>query len=169
MTLITGLTAIRMLAIEAASVVSGTITGDNLILTRQSGTTINAGNVRGPKGDPGVGRNRVMNGDFSVNQRAFVSSTATGTYGFDRWAVICSGGTTTHSAQAPTLGTLPESAKANVRLVTSGHSIAGDLCYLTQRMEGVRTLSGKTVTVSFWAKASTGTPMTSIALIDPCS
>src|SRR4249920_2087747 len=53
MTTVTSLTADRMLAIEAASVVDGDVVGDNLILTKHDGTQINAGSVRGPKGDPG--------------------------------------------------------------------------------------------------------------------
>lgn len=55
-TTITGLTAQRMIQIEQASVVSGTIEGDDLILTTKGGQPITAGNVRGPrgfKGDPG--------------------------------------------------------------------------------------------------------------------
>lgn len=50
MATITGLTAARMAAIEAASIVSGYISGDDLILTRFDATTVNAGNVRGPAG-----------------------------------------------------------------------------------------------------------------------
>lgn len=53
MATITGLTAARMAAIEAASVISGVVNGDNLILTQFNGTTINAGNVRGPIGPIG--------------------------------------------------------------------------------------------------------------------
>ena len=52
-TTITGLTAQRMIEIEQASVVSGTVEGNNLILTTKGGQPITAGNVRGPKGDPG--------------------------------------------------------------------------------------------------------------------
>lgn len=52
-TTITGLTAQRMINIEQASVVSGRIEGDNLILTTKGGQPITAGNVRGPQGDPG--------------------------------------------------------------------------------------------------------------------
>lgn len=55
-TTITGLTAQRMIQIEQASVTSGRIEGDDLILTTKGGTPITAGNVRGPqglKGDPG--------------------------------------------------------------------------------------------------------------------
>lgn len=53
MATITGLTAARMLAIEAASVVDGDIVGDNLILTKHDGSTINAGSVRGAQGVAG--------------------------------------------------------------------------------------------------------------------
>jgi hypothetical protein len=103
-------------------------------------------------------RNRIINGDFSVNQRGFTSSTTAG-LGFDRWQLNHSGtGTNTHSVQTPVLGELPESAKNYWRIATSGQSAAGDYCTGFQRIEGVRTLSGKIATVSFWAKASTGTP-----------
>src|SRR3954447_1946204 len=53
MATITGLTADRMLEIEAASVVDGDVVGNDLFLTRKDGTLINAGNVRGPQGAPG--------------------------------------------------------------------------------------------------------------------
>lgn len=43
---ITGLTAARMLAIEAASIVDGEIVGEDLILTKHDASTINAGSVR---------------------------------------------------------------------------------------------------------------------------
>jgi len=50
MAVVTGLTKERMEEIEAASVVSGQVVGDNLILTKFGGSQINAGNVRGPIG-----------------------------------------------------------------------------------------------------------------------
>ena len=53
MATITGLTAARMLEIEAASVVDGDVSGDDLLLTKHDGTVINAGNVRGPAGPTG--------------------------------------------------------------------------------------------------------------------
>lgn len=53
MATITGLTADRMLEIEAESVVSGEIVGGNLILTKFDGTTIDAGPVLGPAGPVG--------------------------------------------------------------------------------------------------------------------
>lgn len=54
MATVTGLTKARMLAIEAESVVSGTVDDDgHLILTRHDDTTIDAGSVVGPQGVPG--------------------------------------------------------------------------------------------------------------------
>lgn len=53
MATITGLTAARMLEIEGASVVDGAVVGDDLILEKHDGSTINAGNVRGPEGPVG--------------------------------------------------------------------------------------------------------------------
>lgn len=54
MTTVTGLTADRMLAIEAASVVDGDVDASgNLILTQKGGGQINAGSVIGPQGPQG--------------------------------------------------------------------------------------------------------------------
>lgn len=50
---VTGLTAARMLEIEAASVIDGDVVGDDLFLTRKDGSLINAGNVRGGPGPEG--------------------------------------------------------------------------------------------------------------------
>jgi hypothetical protein len=54
MATVTGYTAARMKAIEDTTVVDGEIVGDNLILARRDGVTINAGNVRGATGEPGI-------------------------------------------------------------------------------------------------------------------
>lgn len=53
MATITGLTAARMLEIEAASVVDGEVVSGNLILTKHDGTTLDAGPVIGPPGPVG--------------------------------------------------------------------------------------------------------------------
>lgn len=58
MATVTGLTAERMLEIEGASVISGEIIADHLILTKFDGTTIDAGALppgpTGPQGPSGV-------------------------------------------------------------------------------------------------------------------
>lgn len=65
MATITVLTAARMLAIEAKSVVSGLVNGSgHLILTKFDGTTVDAGSVIGPAGPPG-GATGAAGGDLS--------------------------------------------------------------------------------------------------------
>lgn len=57
MTTVNGYTAERTQEIENQAIVSGAVVGDDLILTRFNGGTINAGNVRGavgPEGPSGV-------------------------------------------------------------------------------------------------------------------
>lgn len=55
MATVTGLTATEMNARRNEMIVDGEVVGDNLILERYDGTTIDAGNVRGPQGVPGGG------------------------------------------------------------------------------------------------------------------
>lgn len=51
---VTSLTSARMLAIEAASVVSGLVSDGKLILKTRGGDQIDAGSVIGPQGDQGI-------------------------------------------------------------------------------------------------------------------
>jgi hypothetical protein len=107
------------------------------------------------------GRNRIINGDFKINQRGFSSTTTSSTYGFDRWFIGFSGGTVTYSAQTFTLGSAPFAGYEGTnfaRVVTASQTDAGHFAYLQQRIEDVRTFANQTITVSFFAKASTGTP-----------
>jgi hypothetical protein len=69
-------------------------------------------------------------------------------------------GTTTYSAQTFTPGTAPVAGYESqnfARLVTTGQTGS---CYSVfgQKIEDVRTLVGQTITISFWAKAGSGTP-----------
>jgi hypothetical protein len=108
-----------------------------------------------------AGKNKIINGDFAINQRAFTSGTSSSTYGFDRFQLVTLGGTATYSAETFTLGTAPVAgyeARNFARLVTTGQSAASDNSFLRQPIESVRTFAGQTITVSFYAKASTGTP-----------
>ena len=107
------------------------------------------------------GKNKIINGDFKINQRAFTSTTTNETYGFDRFVVTAFEGTTTYSAQTFTTGAAPVAGyeAANfARIVTTGQTATSSRSTLAQRIEDVRTFAGNTVTVSFWAKAATGTP-----------
>jgi hypothetical protein len=108
-----------------------------------------------------AGKNKIINGDFTINQRTFTSTTVSGTFGHDRWQIASGGGTVTYSTQAFTAGTAPVAgyeATNYARVVTSGQSAVGDFGLFRQLIENVRTFAGQTVTVSFWAKAASGTP-----------
>jgi hypothetical protein len=108
-----------------------------------------------------AGKNRIINGDFFINQRAFSSTTSNSTYGFDRFYSLATDGTTTYSAQTFTVGAAPVSgyeARNYARVVTTGQTLASALSGICQNIEDVRTFAGQTVTISFWAQAGSGTP-----------
>ena len=111
-----------------------------------------------------LGRNKAMNGSFRVNQRGGTSSSASNVFIFDRWRQEYGGGTMSYSSVAANPGELPESARTFARLAVSGQSAVTDYGVFVHVIEDVRTLSGKTVTVSFWAKAASGTPKVAVEL-----
>ena len=111
-----------------------------------------------------AGKNRIINGDFGVNQRSFSSSTANG-YMFDRFSAYVSDGTVTNSAQTFTLGTAPVTGyegKNYLRNITTGQTSTTAASNFSQSIESVRTFAGQTVTVSFWAMAAAGTPKVAV-------
>jgi hypothetical protein len=115
----------------------------------------------------GANKNKIINGDFSINQRSFSSTTTHTAYGFDRWAIAYSSGTATYSSQAFTPGAAPVAGYEGVnsaRVVTASQTGTGAFAYLRQPIEDVRSFAGQTITVSFFAKASTGTPLVGISV-----
>lgn len=118
-----------------------------------------------------VSPNYLINAAFDINQRNFSSVTSgpssTSVYGFDRWQSITNTGSVVYSAQS--FGTSPTLAPGvevsnYARLAVSGQSSSDSYAILAQVIENVKTLSGKTVTVSFWAKAASGTPGIAVCL-----
>ena len=112
-------------------------------------------------------RNALINSDFRINQRGFSSTTTNGTYGFDRWRVDASGGTTTYSAQTFSPGNSISGQEPTnyARVITSGQSNTnGTYSLLRQPIEDVRTFAGQAIVVSFWAKAASGTPKVAVEL-----
>jgi hypothetical protein len=105
--------------------------------------------------------NAIINGAFEINQRNFTSTTTSFAFMFDRWQSFTAGGTSTFSAQTFTPGAAPVAGLEftnYLRVVTSGQSAAGDGTMLRHSIEGVRNFAGQKATVSFYAKAATGTP-----------
>ena len=106
-----------------------------------------------------AGKNKFLNSDFNINQRAFTSTTSSGVYTFDRWITETTNGTNTYSAQTFTAGAAPVSgyeATNYARVITTG--VTGGYVLLGQKIEDVRSFANQTFTVSFWAKAGSGTP-----------
>ena len=116
--------------------------------------------------DYAAGKNKIINGDFRINQRNFTSVTTDGTYGFDRWNLATSTGST-YTPQTFTAGAAPVTGYEGTnfaQLATTGQVGASDLTILIQKIEDVRTFANQTVTVSFWAKAASGTPKVAVEI-----
>jgi hypothetical protein len=116
-----------------------------------------------------AGKNKIINGDFFINQRVFTTTTTNGTFGFDRWFMDNGGiDTVTYSAQTFTAGDKFTNSSVEgtnfARLASSGQSGDATAARLRQRIEDVRTFADQIVTVSFWAKASTGTPNIAVGI-----
>ena len=109
------------------------------------------------QGDYAAGKNKIINGDFSVNQRNASSSSTTNDFVFDRWVLNLSGGTGTQSSQAFTPGTAPVAGYEGTNFSRIITTTGNDYCSIAQKIEDVRTFAGQTVTVSFWAKGTNPT------------
>jgi|LakMenEpi03Aug12_release.lakeMendotaPanAssembly.Ray.scaffolds.fasta_scaffold229116_2 hypothetical protein len=103
-----------------------------------------------------AGKNKIINGDFSINQRSFTTDTI-GAYGFDRWTWGSSGATGTYSTQAFTAGAAPVAGYEATNFARVAVTTGNDFCRLIQRIESVRTFAGQTATLSFWAKGTNPT------------
>lgn len=99
-------------------------------------------------------RNKIINGNFDIWQRG-TSQTTSGYGSDDRWKNSNSGTTKTHSQQAFVVGQTDVPGEPAFFSRTEVTSVAGaaNFCAKQQWIEGVRTLAGKSVTVSFYAKA----------------
>ena len=100
---------------------------------------------------------RIFNGDFGVWQRG--TSFTTSVIGADRWINGVSGGTVTQSRQAFTLGDALGSTQPTyfLRQAVSGQTLAASVAQTVQRIEGVRSYAGQTITVLGWVKVTSGT------------
>jgi hypothetical protein len=103
-----------------------------------------------------VGRNLLHNGLMNVQQRGVGGWTGT-TYTVDRWQTVVVGSTGTTNLQAladadrAVIG--DEQATIALQAVFTGTAGATDAVLFLQKVENVRRLANKTVTVSFWSNA----------------
>lgn len=99
---------------------------------------------------PYLGRNLIINGDFSVWQRG-TSQTSDGYGSADRWSMNASGATFTSDQQTHALGQtdVPSNPKYFLRHdVTTGNNFTGT----EHDIESVISTAGREVTLSFYAK-----------------
>lgn len=108
------------------------------------------------------GRNRLHNSFFRIKLRGSGAFTASNVYTADRWTQLFVNGTLSTSFVALTdsdrsvIG--DEEAEVAMQCTCAGGSSAGDFTVIIQRIENLKRISGKTIVLSFWAKASSGTP-----------
>jgi hypothetical protein len=127
----------------------------NMVLNSKSldgVTSINSGPLAGF-------RNAVINGNFDIWQRGTsFSNPPNGGYTADRYAVFYDGSGATRgiSRQTFTLGQtdVPNEPTYFLRYAQSVAGSGATFNVLATLIEDVRTFAGKTVTISFWAKAA---------------
>jgi hypothetical protein len=137
-----------------------TATSDNTasaIVARDASGNFNATSING---GPLAGfRNRIINGNFDIWQRdTSFSNPADGAYTADRWVIFYdgSGATRTVSQQIFNPGST-EAALGAPFFLRHAQTVAGSggtYNNVNQRMEGVRTYEGQTVTLSFYARGT---------------
>lgn len=130
--------------------------------TTGSGVTIDGVLIKDGTVGGVVGDNLLINGGFDIWQRktSHTSGFQSGSYGYqtvDRFYTSGTyNGTITTSRQEFTLGQtdVPNFPKYYLRLTKSGGYTEGD--YFGTRLEDITRFGGQTVTLSFWAKGTSG-------------
>jgi hypothetical protein len=118
--------------------------------------------------DPGSPDANVLhNAMFAVTQRG-TGAWTTSVYTADRWLLQTATDTTSVTIVAGTdtdRAALGEWEATNLyQVATTGSATTTAYTYFCQRIESVRVLSGSTIAVSFWAKATTGIPKVGVSI-----
>ena len=149
---------------DASGILSAGSNGDTVLADSSTSTGLRW------QGDYAAGKNKIINGDFAINQRGFTSTTSLNVFAFDRFdwggAAFTSG--LTISAQTFTPGAAPVAGYESTNYLRAVTLLVGagatTQIYLRNRIVDVRTFAGQTMTVSFWAKANSGTPNLGVRL-----
>lgn len=137
---------------------------DGHLYGRQSGAWVQAAPTSAQNS---VGRNLIHNAVFSVWQRG-TGTFNTNNYTADRWSLGFTGTApaalqlVVTDAYRASIG--DEAAIYALRTGFTGSATAGDYTIHMHRIESVRRLSGKTITVSFWAMAEQASQRLGVSL-----
>ena len=156
--LLDGTTAIKPNLDAGLWKVGGTaVTANAAQLNVLDGVTANVRQLNSSSEDVNS-ENRIINGDFGVWQRG-TSGTANGYTAADRWGNFFVGGTVTQARQSFALGDALGSTQPTyfLRQTVSGQTLASQYAQTIQRIEGVRSYAGQTITVLGWVKVTSGT------------
>ena len=106
-----------------------------------------------------AGKNKIINGDFSIWQRGTsFSSVANGTYTADRWRAGTTGDVVNITRQSFTANDIVALGYGDAQYFLRMQVVSSDGdARVEQRIEDVRTFANQSITVSYWAKASTST------------
>lgn len=129
-----------------------TALGANFVQTRQAAT----GTVALVEVQPCASfQNKLINPRFDIWQRGTsFAAIANNFYSADRWNNLFDGtGVCTISQQAHTLGSIPTEPEYFMRYQVTSAGAGSTFRILYQPIEGVRTLAGRRVQISFWLKA----------------
>lgn len=112
-----------------------------------------------------TGRSFIHNGRFNVLQRGRGPWSTNNLMTADRWQIGVAGGPLTVQINPVAAGSGPAEDAENVLSATvTGTGNAGDHATIDQHIEDVRRLSGRTVTVSFYAQCAAGSPRLGVNL-----
>lgn len=101
--------------------------------------------------------NYLINGGFEINQRGVASVNTDSAFAVDNWQCKVTGSVHTLSQQPFTIGqtSVPGEPKYFLRSVVTSSAGNGNGAWIKHAFEGVRTVAGKTVTLSFYAQTTT--------------
>lgn len=106
-------------------------------------------------------RNKIINGDFQFWQRSAdtnVDISTNGTFFADRWSKSGSSGTASALVGTSAVSDLPLTQAGIARYVRWSQTVAPTVSQsIGTKIEGVRTLNNRTVTLSFYARLASGT------------
>ncbi|HEX8905472.1 MAG TPA: hypothetical protein VF771_11545 [Longimicrobiaceae bacterium] len=107
-------------------------------------------------------RNAIYNPAFDVDQYGALPNSSANLYFIDRWEYVAGGGTRTISrielTDSDRLALGDEAFRYALQVALTGGAVAVDYEVLRQNIENVRRFAGKTITFSFYARATSGSP-----------